>query len=43
MEKNLIVIIGKADMDSERGMDDEEEYCIPYSEIEKYLNTQPLR
>lgn len=34
---------GKKDMDSERGMDVEEEYCMPYEEIVQYLNTHPLR
>ena len=33
---------GKKDMDSERGMDEEEEYCMPYNEIVQYLNTSPL-
>jgi SAM-dependent methyltransferase len=37
------IIQGKKDMDSERGMDDEEEYCMPYAEIIQYLNTSPLR
>jgi ubiquinone/menaquinone biosynthesis C-methylase UbiE len=36
-------ILGKKDMDSERGMDAEEEYCMPYHEIVQYLNTSPLR
>lgn len=36
-------LIGRVDMDSERGMEEEEEYCMPYSEIEKYLNTRPLK
>jgi len=34
---------GKKDMDSERGMDAEEEFCMPYNEIILYLNTHPLR
>lgn len=35
-------LMGKVDMDSERGMDEEEEYCMPRKEIELYLNTPPL-
>lgn len=38
-----LALIGRVDMDSERGMEEEEEYCMPYSEIEKYLNTRPLK
>lgn len=38
-----LALIGRVDMDSERGMEEEEEYCLPYSEIEKYLNTRPLK
>jgi ubiquinone/menaquinone biosynthesis C-methylase UbiE len=38
-----LALIGRVDMDSERGMEEEEEYCMPYSEIEKYLNTKPLK
>lgn len=34
---------GKVDMDNERGMDDEEEYCMPKRELLGYLNTPPLR
>lgn len=34
---------GKQDMDTERGMDEEEQYCMPRSEIFAYLNTPPLR
>jgi ubiquinone/menaquinone biosynthesis C-methylase UbiE len=34
---------GRKDMDSERGMDEEEEYCMPYDEIVQYLNTYPLK
>lgn len=33
---------GKKDMDSERGMDEEEEYCMPKQELLSYLNTPPL-
>lgn len=36
-------LIGKEDMDSERGMEEEEEYCMPYQEIMTYLNTKPLQ
>jgi len=36
-------LIGKKDMDSERGMDHDEEYCMPYVEIMSYLNTPPLQ
>jgi len=31
-------LIGKKDMDSERGMEEEEEYCMPFKEINQYLN-----
>lgn len=34
---------GKLDMDSERGMEEEEEYCMPRGEILSYLNTPPLK
>lgn len=34
--------IGKKDMDSERGMEEDEQYCMPFSEIQTYLNTPPL-
>ena len=34
---------GKKDMDSKRGMDDEEEYCMPKEEIFSYLNSPPLK
>jgi len=36
-------LIGKKDMDSERGMDEDEQYCMPYDEIMQYLNTPPLQ
>ena len=36
-------LIGKKDMDSERGMEEEEEYCMPLTEIMGYLNMPPLR
>jgi SAM-dependent methyltransferase len=34
---------GKQDVDSERGMEDGEEYCMPRQEIFEYLNTSPLK
>ena len=34
---------GKIDMDRERGMDDDEQYCMPKTELLSYLNTPPLR
>jgi ubiquinone/menaquinone biosynthesis C-methylase UbiE len=34
---------GKVDMDHERGMDDEEQYCMPNAELLTYLNTPPLK
>ena len=36
-------LIGKKDMDSERGMQEEEQYCMPFTEIMRYLNTPPLK
>jgi SAM-dependent methyltransferase len=36
-------LIGKKDMDTERGMEEEEEYCMPHKEIIKYLNKPPLK
>lgn len=36
-------LIGKKDMDSERGMEEDEQYCMPYEEIQGYLNTSPLK
>ncbi len=36
-------LLGQKDMDTERGMDHEEEYCMPYKEIMHYLNRKPLR
>jgi hypothetical protein len=30
-------------MDSERGMEEDEQYCMPRKEIFAYLNTPPLR
>jgi len=41
--KFSLAIIGKIDMDNERGMEDGEEYCMPITEIKKYLNTLPLQ
>jgi SAM-dependent methyltransferase len=34
---------GELDMDSERGMEEEEEYCMPREELLSYLNTPPLK
>lgn len=34
---------GKVDMDHERGMDDEEQYCMPKAELLSYLNTPPFK
>ncbi len=34
---------GEEDVDSERGMDEDEEYCMPLKEIRTYLNTPPLK
>ena len=36
-------LMGKKDMDSERGMKQDEQYCMPYEEILRYLNTAPLK
>lgn len=36
-------LIGKKDMDSERGMEEDEQYCMPYEEIQGYINTPPLK
>jgi SAM-dependent methyltransferase len=33
----------KRDLDSERGMEEDEEYCMPTAEIMRYLNTPPLK
>lgn len=35
-------LIGKKDMDSERGMEEDEQYCMPFDEIMGYINTPPL-
>ena len=40
--KFSLALVGKVDMDNERGMEEEEEYCMPLTEIKKYLNTKPL-
>jgi len=34
---------GKKDMDTERGMHVDEDYCMPKREIYTYLNTSPLK
>ncbi len=34
---------GTQDMDSERGMENDEEFCMPRGELLGYLNTPPLR
>lgn len=34
---------GEADMDSVRGMEFDEEYCMPRQELLRYLDTPPLR
>lgn len=36
-------LLGKKDMDSERGMEEDEQYCMPIQEIFTYLNTPPLK
>lgn len=36
-------LLGEKDMDSERGMKEDEEYCMPYHEIMYYLNKPPMR
>jgi ubiquinone/menaquinone biosynthesis C-methylase UbiE len=36
-------LVGKKDMDSERGMEHDEQYCMPYEEILRYLNTPFLK
>ncbi|PTL36678.1 hypothetical protein CLG94_03080 [Candidatus Methylomirabilis limnetica] len=36
-------VIGKKDMDSERGMEEDEQYCMPFNEIMGYLNAPPLK
>lgn len=39
----LYKLVGKTDMDSERGMVEGEQYCMPCAEIKRYLNTSPLQ
>ncbi|MBN1586475.1 MAG: class I SAM-dependent methyltransferase [Candidatus Omnitrophica bacterium] len=34
---------GKKDMDTERGMEEDEQYCMPHKELLSYLNTPPLQ
>lgn len=34
---------GTQDMDTERGMEEDEEFCMPRREIMRYLNTPPLK
>jgi len=34
---------GELDMDTERGMEEDEQYCMPTSEILTYMNTRPLK
>ncbi len=36
-------LMGKVDMDNERGMEHDEEFCMPYDELIGYLNTPPLK
>jgi ubiquinone/menaquinone biosynthesis C-methylase UbiE len=36
-------LVGRRDMDSERGMEEDEQYCMPKEEIRLYLNTPPMR
>jgi ubiquinone/menaquinone biosynthesis C-methylase UbiE len=36
-------LLGKKDMDSEREMEEEEQFCMPKEEIYKYLNQPPLK
>lgn len=35
-------IQGKNDVDTERGMDEDEQFCMPKNEIMEYLNSPPL-
>lgn len=41
--KWLAIITLGTDMDSERGMEHDEEYCMPRQEIFEYLNTEPFK
>jgi len=36
-------LLKEKDMDSERGMKDDEEFCMPFGEIMYYLNEPPLK
>lgn len=36
-------LIGKKEMDFERGMEKDEEYCMPYKELISYLTIPPLK
>jgi SAM-dependent methyltransferase len=36
-------LLGKKDVDTERGMQEGEEYCMPRDELIKYLSTPPLK
>lgn len=36
-------LLGKKDMDSERGMEEDEQFCMPKEEIYRYLNQPPLK
>lgn len=38
-----LALIGKLGMDDERGMEHDEQYCMPKAELMSYLNTPPLR
>ena len=38
-----LALVGKKDMDTERGMDKNEQYCMPDIELKRYLNTYPLK
>jgi len=38
-----LAMVGKKGMDHERGMEHDEQYCMPKKELLKYLNTPPLR
>lgn len=38
-----LALQGKVDMDHERGMDEDEEYCMPKRELLGYLNAPPLK
>lgn len=42
-EKFYLGLFGQKGLDSERGMDEEEEYCLARPEILEYLNIPPLK